>query len=593
MAKATKNQTRRAQRQQARARVAEEMKKMEETDPEVSQEPVDDSPDPEAAELETTDGGDDQEGEDNEAEVTEKDYYPQPAMNVMPGISFGPTSFEELDAKREAEEAASILRRASYDVEDLVYNIVNNPTMDASEKKKAIKSVGDGYEERVAALSKKEKEVEDIDLLVIESIQAHDRRARGPLESMLGFLGKAKLTAEQESKLDDDQFALVKEEDGHKVRKYPIHDKSHVRNALARAAQQIKGGGAGAADAKAALPKIRAAAKQMGIDVSIEKERNAIIVEKDKQGDWRWVGFASNNFKDRDGDTFSAAAHEEYVAWFEKNRDFAPVFLTWHTAGTERQNPVDFATFEKGFLILSGKLEEQEAAAILKVQKEVQLGMSVGVISMLSGKKGDRTVEWYRMYEVSDLPLDRAANPFTDLETIVKEVGMDKKAYLETILGPERAAAYLAKAEQMQAELRKSEVTEKEVKGGDKPAETKPAAPVAEVKFTIDELMKDLLPRLEKDLDLPGLSEAIALAKEDHDKVGVLEELVKSLQVSQDDRLVEMIQPKYAWQRIAKDVKPSESAETEVKPDEKIAGPGLDENWLSQATGTKPIAVEA
>jgi|TARA_B100000586_G_scaffold232718_1_gene182176 hypothetical protein len=41
----------------------------------------------------------------------------------------------------------------------------------------------------------------------------------------------AKLTAKQRSKLRKSQFALPKQ------RKYPINDKSHARNALARAAQ--------------------------------------------------------------------------------------------------------------------------------------------------------------------------------------------------------------------------------------------------------------------------------------------------------------------------------------------------------------------
>ena len=41
----------------------------------------------------------------------------------------------------------------------------------------------------------------------------------------------AKLTAKQRSKLRKSQFALPAQ------RKYPINDKSHARNALARAAQ--------------------------------------------------------------------------------------------------------------------------------------------------------------------------------------------------------------------------------------------------------------------------------------------------------------------------------------------------------------------
>lgn len=43
------------------------------------------------------------------------------------------------------------------------------------------------------------------------------------------------LTAEMENEMSDSDFALVyKDSRGNKVRKLPIHDAAHVRNALAR-----------------------------------------------------------------------------------------------------------------------------------------------------------------------------------------------------------------------------------------------------------------------------------------------------------------------------------------------------------------------
>lgn len=48
----------------------------------------------------------------------------------------------------------------------------------------------------------------------------------------------AKLTTKQRKNLSDSDYAIVKKgKDGRKVRKYPINNKSHARNALARVAQ--------------------------------------------------------------------------------------------------------------------------------------------------------------------------------------------------------------------------------------------------------------------------------------------------------------------------------------------------------------------
>lgn len=85
----------------------------------------------------------------------------------------------------------------------------------------------------------------------------------------------AQMTAASINDLPDSAFAYI-EEGGHKdehgrtmprsKRHFPIHDAAHVRNALARASQSPFG--------DKAMPKIRAAAKKYGIDVSDDKPRS-------------------------------------------------------------------------------------------------------------------------------------------------------------------------------------------------------------------------------------------------------------------------------------------------------------------------------
>jgi len=87
------------------------------------------------------------------------------------------------------------------------------------------------------------------------------------LEEMFGekaqaMVEKAKLTTAARNKLPRSAFAFV---DSKGVGHFPIHDKAHVRNALARVSQSPFGA--------RALPKIRAAAKKFGIGEPAKKEQ--------------------------------------------------------------------------------------------------------------------------------------------------------------------------------------------------------------------------------------------------------------------------------------------------------------------------------
>lgn len=525
------------------------------------------------------DDEDESEEQDVPPEQKEKEYGGDMSMPMMPPM---PTSWEEKDALEQAQEQARELREIGWDVQDLVYNILCNPDLTPSLKAQKIQDVGSGFEERVSGImSGEEDTTKELDLLSIEAIQAYDRQHSGVFENITDLIEKAKLTAKRENKLSDEQFALVRDEGGVKVRKYPIHDKAHVRNALARAAQMIARGGPAAKDAKAAMPKIRAAAKRMGIGVSMKKENNALMVEKDAKGDWRWVGWVSNNFIDSDGDIFSEDAHKEYVGWLDKNMDVAPVFVTWHTPGTFRENAVDFAAYEKGFLIMSGKLTEQEAAGLLKARKETEIGMSHGTFVFGRDPADPRVVTKYRMYEVSDLPLDRASNPFTAIDTITKEVDMDKQAYLATILGSEeKAKAFLEKTGMKQKELQAAGAENKEKT---ETTETPAAPPAPDIQALV------------KELGLDELSAWVEKASEALEKLPVLEEMVKELAQSKEEKVAEMISPPaaavFSWVSAAKE---KQAKKTEIQPNDPLTKetPGVPADyWLSHVTGTTPEKV--
>lgn len=340
-------------------------------------------------------------------------------------------------------------------------------------------------------------------------------------------------------------------------------------------------------------------AKKVGIVTEAKKKNNSILIEKDKDGNWRWVGWVSNNFVDWDGDIISEDAHKEYVDWWDKNQDVSPVFVAWHTPGTARKSPVDFMMYENGFLITSGPLEEEEAAGLLKAQKQTDLGMSHGTFVFGRDPKDPRVITKYRMYEVSDLPLVKAANPFTDFETIVKEVGMDKIAYLAQILGSEeKAKAFLEKTGLKQKALQEAEIESKEKT--EEKVETKvevktevktEPTPKTEVPAPIPD---DFVAKVMKEMDIEGLNAFVARAKEAMEKVPVLEELIKELKGDQEEKLAEKLTPpaaRFAW---SQENRASLSKENVVNDDEKKkAEPGVPKDyWLSEATKTTPIVAE-
>jgi len=530
-----------------------------------------------------------QETAESDAEL-HKEYD---SMPMMRDPSQAPTTFHELDLQRDAEEKAEKVREVTWDVRMLVDNILWHPELTPREKARRIQDAALGFDQRVEVALKHEEMEKSVESLQAEAILAvYDRNTtlgQKALDKTVEVT-KAVLDTATRKKLADEDFALVYKDGDKVIRKYSIHDKAHVRNALARAAEQDD------EDAHKALPKIRAAAKKFGIKMA----KNAILIEKDAKGDWRWIGKPTNNFIDYQTDIISKSAHEKYVGWLDANPEMAPVFCTWHLPGTARANPVDFWMEQDGAVIMSGVLMEAEAGALFKMQKEVDLGMSFQGLG-LRLDKDPRVITDYWMYEVSDLPLDKAANPFTALETMIKEVGMDKLQYLAGIMGSEeKAKSYLEKTGQMQKELQAAGITSKA-----KDEEVKEEAQTPETHLAPSLDVTALIAKMKDEFDFEGLNAFVAQAQDDHGKVETLESLVKELLQSKEDALAEVLTPpvsRYAWSRANR---PSQAESTKLSKDngkdkdededEKLskALPGVDpEYWLSVVTNTAPVISE-
>lgn len=168
-------------------------------------------------------------------------------------------------------------------------------------------------------------------------------------------------------------------------------------------------------------------------------------VFKDANDEWRWLGVVTNKFQDRDEEILTDAAHKEFCAFLDAHPEHAPVLMLWHTPGTERKNRADFWDYADGFFVYSGVLTDEEAESYKSSDDGTPIGMSHGFYPL---QKNGKYISQYRTFEVSELPLENAANPYTLYEIrkeqenrmAEKTFAPQKRAFLASRLGEEKVA---------------------------------------------------------------------------------------------------------------------------------------------------------
>lgn len=288
---------------------------------------------------------------------------------------------------------------------------------------------------------------------------------------------------------------------------------------------------------------------------STDPQHSKFIVTKDAMGEYRWFGWATNKWLDRDGEILTDAAHREFVKYLDENPDEAPELWTWHTPGTARANKADWWDYANGFMVYSGKLEETEAKAYLELEKaeREQVGMSHGF--WVLERKGN-LITRYRTFEVSELPLAKAANPFTDFQTINKEntdmFTPEKRQFLVDRYGEEKVAALESDTEGREKALTELGMTWKEfnesVEKEIADAEKERAVKAAEV--IVKEVVAEVIQVLNVDglkQRLEAIDEAVAKALGLSEQVAELEAAVNHLKETQDERLAKALAPVQAF----------------------------------------------
>lgn len=379
---------------------------------------------------------------------------------------------------------------------------------------------------------------------------------------------------------------------------------------------------------KSLIERIKGAlfpAKTAPATIVAKKKEASFIVRKEADGSYRWFGWVTNKWRDIDpmadpkhgGEILTEAAHKEFIAYLDAHPDAAPELWAWHTPGT-KHGAADWWDYADGFVVMSGPLTETVGKSF---ENETEpLGMSHGFFALPPWRDvANGLINKYRTFEASHLPLARAANPWTDFETIRKEAAMfnpEKRKYLVERLGEEAVAGLEADTKGRAALLEAIGIESKQADQPEAPAAPL-IPPVAEPKVVADtktdqpgivtedpaetapvvakaEDQAQTIEAVLKTLDIPGLN---VYLKTLTDKVEAqattikkLEAGVKAATQSVDEKVAAIIQPQVSAVIPLWSQRPSQSADTvltESDEDKALKAASPRASWVGDAI--KPV----
>ncbi|KKN78097.1 hypothetical protein LCGC14_0353240 [marine sediment metagenome] len=193
-----------------------------------------------------------------------------------------------------------------------------------------------------------------------------------------------------------------------------------------------------------------------GSDLTIEPGQS-FVTFKDMNDQWRWFAWTSNKFRDRDNppEIFEDSAHKDYVEYLDEGGKFPELWL-WHQPGT-RWGQADWVDYSDGLLMHSGTIDPgfEDAAKAISDQKD--WGVSHGYHYLHSDEKNG-IIGWYRDFELSPLPMRAAANVWTGIAMLKKELGemgfnKDKRETLVGMIGEDIVAKFEGNSKDLVAEL--------------------------------------------------------------------------------------------------------------------------------------------
>lgn len=331
-------------------------------------------------------------------------------------------------------------------------------------------------------------------------------------------------------------------------------------------------------------------------------------VLKAVDGSFRWLGWVSNKYMDREGEILTDEAHSDFVAWLDQNPLAAPELWTYHIPGTGRKNKTDFWGYLNGFLLLGGKLTESEAKALLDYKGD--LGMSHGFYVL---EKEGNLINKYRTFEATVLPRKAAANLWTKFTVKeLEDMALTKEQHdmLVNLHGEDFATALESDTSKMSAVLNDAGVQSKEktegvtgggkgdgsVAGGKIPDD---AVLVEEIPATEQEveavlnaadLAKNVAELVTKQLNPAGLQQAIKavhdLGEANATAIDNLTKRLEALELTDDEKIAKELAPRNVtgidWMG---GFRASQAKETVIQENEKetFEKAKPNESWVTEA----------
>ena len=332
------------------------------------------------------------------------------------------------------------------------------------------------------------------------------------------------------------------------------------------------------------------------------EEHNSLEVITNKEdGSKRWFGRWSNNYKDREGEIISEEAHKEFVAYLKQYPDRMPAFWIWHTKGTSRAADADFVEYFDGFMVASGPLTAKEAEQLEKsiAYDNGKTGMSHGMFVLERDPERKEIITKYRTFEISDLPLENAANGFTSI-TSTKEVKMTDEKFnrLAATIGDDAAKKVIDQIGESKESLAQAGIESKEGEVAEildkleaDPVEVTEPEPEPVVEEEVAEEDKEASPgvkeiavALSEELGLKGLSDMLALQEA---TIKDLSEKVADLTKEDDEKIAEQFVDKSLGALIWNKKRASESEKTIVTDPAELAEIKKETptSWVSGAFG--------
>lgn len=387
-----------------------------------------------------------------------------PSATIM-----GATTWAEVDDMHAAHEAAEAANEAAGEFQSLVTSILYADGLGAEEKAARI----------VAAAS--------------ELPARMKREIAGKRSIVDRILGRNK--AVDKDGLGADAYAVVPDPETPSTWKLRIDDAAHISGAIqAMSPAGFRGQRAELDDGERAeaIRKIGAAIRRLPeadrgnlperLDalksLSAEAGPSSIAIWRDAAGTpARFTMWASNNFRDREGEIFPAAVIEAAVERFNARpsaKGYANVYHVGHPGlgytdrGMTDWGEIEHAAYTDGFLLLEGRVTDTKAADGIDRWKDAEpIGTSIEYRYIEDDLK-DSVYSSFDFDRASALPRRVAANPWSPDIAVRGERSMpfneDVRSALVRIYDEDQVKTWEAQATAKADELRAAGVSRKEIK---------------------------------------------------------------------------------------------------------------------------------